>query len=207
MNIKENISNLIFKSGVSMYKISKATGVSEPVLGRYKNGSSQIDNMPLETALKLNSFYESLNVEVESATIETFKWLKDRNGYDNDDLDAKLKTVADFKEYLLANQMYGLHFIWTIQQTDFSVQTVVEILEVGEFEDENGLTQEYVDTYDLYYVSHNMDNVYYVNSLYGYDQLKTQTVRNGYFDLKQLDSFIVWYLEKPKVIKKLSRNS
>lgn len=207
MNIKENISNLIFKSGISMYKISKETGVSEPVLGRYKNGSSQIDNMPLETALKLNSFYESLNVEVESSTIKTYKWLKDRNGYDNDDLDAKLKTVADFKEYLLANQMYGFHFVWTIQQTDFSVQTVVEILEIGEFEDENGLTQEYVDTYDLYYVSHNMDSVYFVNSLYGYDQLKTQTVRNGYFDLRQLDSFIAWYLEKPKVIKKLSRNS
>lgn len=207
MNIKENISNLIFKSGISMYKISKETGVSEPVLGRYKNGSSQIDNMPLETALKLNSFYESLNVEVESSTVKTYKWLKDRNGYDNDDLDAKLKTVADFKEYLLENEMYGLHFVWTIQQTDFSVQTVVEILEIGEFEDENGITQEYVDTYDLYYVSYNSDSVYFVNSLYGYDQLKTQNVRKGYGDLKQLDSFIAWYLEKPKIIKKLSINS
>lgn len=202
MNIKENITNLIFKTDLSMYKISKATGVSEQVLGKYKNGDSRIDNMPLETALKLNSFYESLNVEVGSTTLKTYKWLKDHNGYDNDDLDAKIKSVEGFKTYLLDNKMYGLHFIWTVQHTDFSVQNVVEIVEVGTFENEYGVNTEYVDGYGLYYVSDDLDNVYYINSLYGYDQFKTENARKGYGDLSSLDSFIEWYVEKPKIIKK-----
>lgn len=52
----ELIQWLIFDSGVSNYKISKETGVTEQLLGHYKNGKKDIRNMTLDTAIKLTEY-------------------------------------------------------------------------------------------------------------------------------------------------------
>jgi len=56
MSIKNNIEAL-FKSRISNYKISKATGIAQTTLGDYSTGKSKIGNMKLDHAEKLNEFY------------------------------------------------------------------------------------------------------------------------------------------------------
>ncbi|MEJ8777614.1 hypothetical protein [Pseudogracilibacillus sp. ICA-222130] len=60
MNIKENISKLLFDSGLSNYKISKDTGIAQTTLGRFTTKKSDIDNMSLGNAIKLNEYYSRL---------------------------------------------------------------------------------------------------------------------------------------------------
>lgn len=56
-NIKENIKKLLDNDKVTNYMIHKETGVSQSTLSDLKNGKSEIGNMKLDVALKLNEYY------------------------------------------------------------------------------------------------------------------------------------------------------
>lgn len=55
--IINNIKKLLFESDISMYEVSKATGIPQTTLSRFKRKESDIENMSLKNALKLNDFY------------------------------------------------------------------------------------------------------------------------------------------------------
>jgi len=57
MNIKENIRTLLESEEISNYKISKETGIAQTTLSRFARGESDIGNMSLDNALKLNEYY------------------------------------------------------------------------------------------------------------------------------------------------------
>lgn len=57
IDIKENIEKLLFESGESMYKISKETGIAQTTLSRFVRKESDIENMSLKNAMKLNEYY------------------------------------------------------------------------------------------------------------------------------------------------------
>lgn len=57
---KRAIEYLLFESNVSNYKISQETGISQPVLGKYSNGKSDIENMTFGNAIKLYNCYQKL---------------------------------------------------------------------------------------------------------------------------------------------------
>ena len=73
MDIKANIENLI-NSNLSNYRIYKDTGVAQSTLSDLKNGKSNIDDMRLSVALKLNEYYlnnkEELQMEKAIKAIE-----------------------------------------------------------------------------------------------------------------------------------------
>lgn len=52
-----NIKRLLFTSNISMYEVSKATGIPQTTLSRYVRKESDIENMSLKNALKLNDYY------------------------------------------------------------------------------------------------------------------------------------------------------
>lgn len=56
-NIKKNIEELLFNSDVTMYEVSKATGIAQTTLSRFTRKESDIENMSLRNALKLNEYY------------------------------------------------------------------------------------------------------------------------------------------------------
>lgn len=56
IDIKSNIEKLL-NSGVTNYRIYKDTGISQSTLSDIKNGVSELDNMKLGVALKLNEYY------------------------------------------------------------------------------------------------------------------------------------------------------
>lgn len=58
--MKTAIEYLLFNSGISNYQISKATGISQVVLGKYTNHVSDIGNMSLDTAIKLNNYFKEM---------------------------------------------------------------------------------------------------------------------------------------------------
>lgn len=55
--MKENIKKLLKSKEVSKYRISKETGIAQTTLSDYATGKSDIGNMKLDHALKLNEFY------------------------------------------------------------------------------------------------------------------------------------------------------
>lgn len=57
MNIKDNIQALLASKDISNYKISKETGIAQTTLSDYSTGKSQIGNMKLDHAIKLNEYY------------------------------------------------------------------------------------------------------------------------------------------------------
>ena len=57
IDIKKNIEKLLFESGESMYAIHKATGIAQTTLSRFTRKESDIDNMSLKNAIKLNEYY------------------------------------------------------------------------------------------------------------------------------------------------------
>jgi transcriptional regulator with XRE-family HTH domain len=70
--MKKAIEYLMFKSGISNYQISQATGISQVVLSKYATGKSDLGRMTLDNAMKLNSYYkEMLKVaEAKFGTVE-----------------------------------------------------------------------------------------------------------------------------------------
>ena len=56
-DIKKNIEKLLFESDVSMYEVHKATGIAQTTLSRFVRRESDIENMSLRNAIKLNNFY------------------------------------------------------------------------------------------------------------------------------------------------------
>ena len=57
MDIKKNIEKLLFESGETMYAIYKETGVPQTTLSRFARKESDVENMSLRNALKLNEYY------------------------------------------------------------------------------------------------------------------------------------------------------
>lgn len=55
---KKTIEKL-FKSNITGYQISKATGISQNVISGIRNGKRQIDNLTLGTTEKLYEFQRS----------------------------------------------------------------------------------------------------------------------------------------------------
>ena len=55
-NIKDNIQKLL-DSDITNYRIHKDTGIAQSTLSDLKNGKSNIDDMRLSVALKLNEYY------------------------------------------------------------------------------------------------------------------------------------------------------
>ncbi|HLQ96710.1 MAG TPA: hypothetical protein VK108_10045 [Pseudogracilibacillus sp.] len=61
MSIKDNILYLLESEEISNYQISKATGIAQTTLSRFARKESDIGNMSLDNALKLNDYYCNLN--------------------------------------------------------------------------------------------------------------------------------------------------
>lgn len=57
MNIKENIQRLLDDESISNYAIHKETGVAQSTLSDIKTGKSELGNMRLDVAIKLNKYY------------------------------------------------------------------------------------------------------------------------------------------------------
>jgi len=55
--MKENIKKLLTSEEISIYRISKDTGIAESTLRDHANGKTEIGNMKLDFALKLNEYY------------------------------------------------------------------------------------------------------------------------------------------------------
>lgn len=60
MGLKENIKELLENEEVSNYQISKSTGIAQTTLSRFARNESDIGNMSLDNALKLNAYYNQL---------------------------------------------------------------------------------------------------------------------------------------------------
>lgn len=58
--MKENIEKLLFESGITMYAIHRSTGIAQTTLSRFKRRESDIGNMSLDNAIKLNKFYQEV---------------------------------------------------------------------------------------------------------------------------------------------------
>lgn len=71
-NIKKAIEYILFESSVSKYRISKETGISQPLLTKYSKGVSNIENMTFGNAIKLYNFYLSIKEEI-NMNIELLK--------------------------------------------------------------------------------------------------------------------------------------
>lgn len=61
--IKKEIEWLLKESGLSNYKISKGTGISEVMLGRYSSGKVEVGRMSLDNAIKLHTYFVKLAKE------------------------------------------------------------------------------------------------------------------------------------------------
>lgn len=55
--MKENIKKLLTNGEISIYRISKDTGIAQSTLRDYANEKTKIGNMKLDFALKLNEYY------------------------------------------------------------------------------------------------------------------------------------------------------
>lgn len=62
MDIKQNVEKLLQGDLVSNYKISKDTGIAQTTLSDYSSGKSKIGNMKLDHAIKLNQYWEEINM-------------------------------------------------------------------------------------------------------------------------------------------------
>jgi transcriptional regulator with XRE-family HTH domain len=81
--MKQTIEYLLFRSGISNYQISQATGISQVVLSKYETGKSDVGRMTLDNAIKLNNYYK-----------EWLKMMENKNG-----------TVEfEAKKYILIDQ-------------------------------------------------------------------------------------------------------
>lgn len=58
--MKKAIEWLLFKSGVSNYQISQATGISQVVLSKYATGKSDIGRMTLDNAIKIYNYFKEV---------------------------------------------------------------------------------------------------------------------------------------------------
>lgn len=56
--MKENIKKLLGLKIPSNYKISQVTGIAQTTLSDYATGKSNLGNMKLDHAIKLNNYYE-----------------------------------------------------------------------------------------------------------------------------------------------------
>ncbi|WP_440894986.1 hypothetical protein ACS127_10455 [Amphibacillus sp. Q70] len=59
-DIKKNIEDLLFESELTNYQISKRTGIAQTTLSRFTRKESDIENMSLKNALKLNELWEKI---------------------------------------------------------------------------------------------------------------------------------------------------
>ncbi len=62
---KKEVEQLLLKSDVSNYRISKETGISEATLNKYKRGDSNLENMTFGNAIKLQDYYTRIKEENE----------------------------------------------------------------------------------------------------------------------------------------------
>ena len=62
-DIKDNIYKLLFESGLTNYQISKKTGIAQTTLSRFTRKESDIENMSLKNALRLNELWEDMKVD------------------------------------------------------------------------------------------------------------------------------------------------
>ncbi len=60
-DIKDNINKLLFESGLTNYQISKRTGIAQTTLSRFTRKESDIENMSLKNALKLNDLWKTIS--------------------------------------------------------------------------------------------------------------------------------------------------
>lgn len=60
-DIKDNINKLLFESELTNYQISKKTGIAQTTLSRFTRKESDIENMSLKNALKLNDLWKTIS--------------------------------------------------------------------------------------------------------------------------------------------------
>lgn len=51
----------LLDSDITGYAISKATGVSATMIGRYKNNEANIENISLKNAIALTNYYNAIS--------------------------------------------------------------------------------------------------------------------------------------------------
>lgn len=55
-----DVEHLLFESDVSIYQISKGTGIGETTLHKYRRGQANITNITFNNAIKLQKYYDQL---------------------------------------------------------------------------------------------------------------------------------------------------
>ncbi len=60
---KKEVEQLLLKSDISSYRISKETGISEATLNKYRRGDSSLENMTFGNAIKLQKYFLELEGE------------------------------------------------------------------------------------------------------------------------------------------------
>lgn len=63
--MKQAIEYLLFRSGVSNYRIAKATGISQVVLSKYVTGKSDVGRMTLDNAIKIHNYFKEMLIMSE----------------------------------------------------------------------------------------------------------------------------------------------
>lgn len=86
--MKQAIEYLLFRSNISNYQISQATGLSQVLLSKYSTGKSDIGRMTLDNAIKLYNYFK-----------EVLEMMEYEYG----------KIIFEGKEYILSEDAYLTH--------------------------------------------------------------------------------------------------
>lgn len=76
--MRKNIESLLFKSGLSGYRISKDSGVPQSAVNRFMTKEANLDNIPLLNAEKLNKYYKEevemdMNIKAIAKEVENLE--------------------------------------------------------------------------------------------------------------------------------------
>lgn len=151
----ENIANmklveLLLESEVTAYEVEKKTGITRMAISKYRNGQSQVINMPLGVAIKLTEFAQN---QISIKAGELLDWMKNSNKRFNyvikkDGYYLKNSDTGNFQEiYSMENEeghFYGVYGDVVNGQVDSRThadteikQAIVKMLSEGNIVDRN----------------------------------------------------------------------
>ncbi|MDW0112195.1 hypothetical protein QT711_03295 [Sporosarcina saromensis] len=79
--VVDMIKWLLHKSDLTYYRIHKDTGIPKNTLARLQKGESEIHNIPLATALKLEKYYLEEMGKMEKVTFEGIEYTLTQEAY------------------------------------------------------------------------------------------------------------------------------
>lgn len=130
--MKKSIEFLLKESDISNYQISKATGISQPVLFKYTSGKSEIENMTFGNALKLYEFYKGMN---EMKNFKTVGRWWNSNDIEMIDLEGKVYALHGWngEAYKKSWECLGEYHMDASEET-YTITPVTEEVAEDEFE-------------------------------------------------------------------------